>query len=221
MSRHAKVSIAAVFALMAAALVVASLRGTSTDREASRRAARSSESDIQSLRVALRKLEHAVESSRTQQQSRVPLVISASASQPDGKTRSDEGEGHPSPTFEERKRAELERLKTREQSIVTTMRLQVRDDVWASETEQAINERVSSLDPDRFETTMLESVTCRQSICEARMLHDSKREARAIFEEMARIPTVSAVFGLREDGAVEGSYETALFFGREGFRLPQ
>ncbi len=220
MTIYAKASMVVVLGVVVAISVTIS-RHLSGNRRTEARPEASADANAATLKrmqAEINRLSVAVRRQSTQIQSRSPSDASAGT----GKEASaDQREDTPVPTFEERQAAQHERLKRREQSLLTTMRTQQRDEVWATETEQAIQSRVGALDPQTFTTTRLRSVTCRESICEARISHESSEEAREIAEGMSRIPSIGSLFSMREDGAVEGSYETAIFFGRDGHILPQ
>ena len=100
------------------------------------------------------------------------------------------------------------------------MRAQPRDDAWATDVEHHVRQRIGSLDRSKFPTTELESVNCRQSICEVRVSHETGAEATAMFELISEVPTVSATFGKREGDPARATLQTVVYLGREGHRLP-
>lgn len=220
MTIYGKVSIVLILGGVVVVVAATTRHLTSGKEAVARPEARAGGTDAQLKRMQadLSRLELAVQNQRLQAQT---------SSSRTGERHATEGTAahqveDPRPrSLEERKAAEHERIKRREQSLVTAMRLQQRDEIWASETEQAIQSRVDELDPEEFKTTAIRSVSCRQSICEARISHESMKEARGIAEAMARIPSIGSLFSMREDGPVAGSYETAIFFGKSGQRLPQ
>lgn len=220
MTIYAKASMIVILGAVLAISVTISRHFSGNRRTESRpeASAGANAATLKRMQAEINRLSVAVRNQRSQ----VESPSSSDANAATGKEASaDQQENTPRPTFEERKAAQHERLKRREQSLVTTMRTQRRDEVWATETEQAIQSRVGALDPQTFRTTTLRSVTCRASICEARISHESSEEAREIAESMSRIPSIGSLFSVREEGAVEGTYETAIFFGRAGHVLPQ
>lgn len=124
------------------------------------------------------------------------------------------------PTREEATLASNERYLRRRDSALTTLRLEARDDTWATEIEQSVERVLASLDKSRFPTTWLDRVRCKQTICEVLVKHDSEREGHDLIEEIVGIKDIRQTFG-KTDEDVPGSFTTTVYLGRRGHELPR